>query len=59
LNREAFIKELKASGIELTRHGKKHDIYFNPETAKKAPIPRHKEIKDSLCILIRKQLGIK
>ena len=25
----------------------------------KAPIPRHIEIKNSLCILIRKQLAIK
>jgi len=58
LNREAFIKELKASGIKLRRHGKKHDIFFNPKSGKKAPIPRHKEIRDSLCILIRKQLGI-
>jgi len=59
LKREAFIKELKDAGIKLKRHGKRHDIYFNPKTDKKAPIPRHKEIRDTLCILIRKQLGIK
>jgi hypothetical protein len=58
LKRDAFIKELQASGIKLSRHGKRHDIFFNPKSGKKAPIPRHKEIRDSLCILIRKQLGI-
>ncbi len=41
------------------RHGKKHDIYTNPKNGKKAPIPRHSEIKESLCELIMKQLGLK
>ena len=38
---------------------KKHDIYVNPRNGKKSPIPRHTEIKKSLCELIRKQLGLK
>ena len=36
----------------------KHDLYLNPKTGKKAPIPRHQEIRDSLCALIRNQLGL-
>ena len=43
----------------LKRRGKKHDIYFNPKNDRVSPVPRHIEIKDSLCKLIRKQLGLK
>lgn len=33
--------------------------YMNPRTGRKTPVPRHTEIKESLCELIRKQLGLK
>jgi predicted RNA binding protein YcfA (HicA-like mRNA interferase family) len=59
LKRKKFIRELVNAGCFLKRHGAKHDIYMNPRTGKKAPVPRHAEIKDSLCELIRKQLGLK
>jgi hypothetical protein len=42
----------------LERHGANHDIYLNVLNRRKAPIPRHNEIKDSLARLILKQLGI-
>ena len=42
----------------MLRHGKKHDIYQNHKNGKKAPVPWHDEIKDSLCELIQKQLEI-
>jgi len=42
----------------LKRHGGKHDIYANPINGKITPIPRHNEIKESLVLLIKKQLGI-
>jgi len=58
LKREALIKDLMKAGCQLKRHGKKHDIYLNPNIGKMAPIPRHNEIKNSLCLLIKKQLGI-
>jgi len=58
VKRTELIRELVNSGCYLKRHGKKHDIYMNPKNEKKAPIPRHKEIKDSLCDLIKKQLEI-
>lgn len=45
-------------GCYLKRHGKNHDIYANPKNGKQAPVPRHSEIKESLCDLIRKQLGL-
>ena len=46
-------------GCILKRHGKNHDIYINPQNGKKAPVPKHKEIKNTLCELIKKQLFIK
>jgi hypothetical protein len=59
VKRRDFIRELVRAGCYLKRHGKKHDIYVNPVNGQKAPVPRHSEIKDSLCELIRKQLGLK
>ena len=58
MKRRNFIRELVDHGCYLKRHGKQHDIYFNPHNGKKAPVPRHTKIKESLCVLIRKQLGI-
>jgi len=58
MNRRKFIKNLIAHGCYLKRHGKKHDIYFNPDRGRKVPVPRHSEIKDALCKSIKKQLGL-
>jgi mRNA interferase HicA len=58
LKRKAFVRELARAGCELHRHGKKHDLYRNPRNGRKAPVPRHAEVKDSLCALIRQQLGL-
>ncbi|MEK6529817.1 MAG: type II toxin-antitoxin system HicA family toxin [candidate division NC10 bacterium] len=49
---------MKDAGCVLKRHGKRHDIYSSPKTGRNAPVPRHTEIANSLCKLIRKQLGI-
>jgi len=58
VKRGELIRALVAAGCYLKRHGKKHDIYANPNTGKQAPVPRHAEIKDSLWALIKKQLGL-
>ncbi len=58
MKRKEFIRELENSGCVLHRHGSRHDIYINPLTGQKSPIPRHAEVKNSLCRLIRKQLGL-
>jgi hypothetical protein len=34
-------------------------VFVNPATGKRAPIPRHVEIADTLARLICKQLGAK
>ena len=58
MKREQFIKELIKLGCVLKRHGGRHDIYLNTRNGKLAPIPRHSEIKEALCKIIRKQLGV-
>jgi len=59
VKRKEFIRFLIKNGCYLERHGKKHDLYLNPVTGKKSAVPRHSEIKDSLCRLIKNQLKIK
>jgi mRNA interferase HicA len=54
LNRRAFARELTRAGCVLHRHGKKHDLYLNPANGRKAPVPRHPQILESLCELIRR-----
>ena len=58
MKRQAFIRELVKAGCELVRHGGQHDIFHNPANGRQAPVPRHREIGESLCVLIRKQLGL-
>ena len=48
MKRQEIIKNLERLGCFLKRNGGNHDIYYNPQTNKSAPIPRHKEISDSL-----------
>ena len=59
MKRKALIAELEEAGCYLARSRGKHDIYKNPGNGKNAPVPRHKEIAESLCHLIRSELGLK
>jgi len=58
MKREALIKELREAKRYLKRQGTNHDVFFNPKTSRKAAVPHHPEIKNTLCALIRKQLGL-
>jgi predicted RNA binding protein YcfA (HicA-like mRNA interferase family) len=58
VKRRELIRELADAGCYLKRRGKRHDIYANPKNGRSAPVPRHAEIKESLCELIRKQLAL-
>ena len=58
MKRQDFIREMEQAGCEFVRHGKRHDVYRNPANGQQAPVPRHREIADSLCAVIRKQLGL-
>ncbi|MBW8050706.1 MAG: addiction module toxin, HicA family [Cytophagales bacterium] len=59
MKRGNFIRELVKKECYLKRHGTKHDLYVNAINGKKSYVPRHPEIKETLCRIIRKQLGIK
>ena len=43
-------------GCVLIRHGSKHDWYQNPHTKVSQPVPRHREITDTLAKHIPKML---
>ncbi|MBK1693692.1 addiction module toxin, HicA family [Chromatium weissei] len=58
MKRNEFIRLLLAAGCVFHRHGGRHDIYLNPITGQKQPVPRHAEIDEQLVKHIKKQLGI-
>ncbi len=56
MKRTALIRTIEAMGCLLIRHGGNHDWYHNPATKVSQPIPRHREIKDTLAKHIIKML---
>ncbi len=59
MKRRQFIRQLMQAGCVLLRHGARHDIYLNPETGQRQPVPRHSEIDERLARHIKKQLGLR
>jgi predicted RNA binding protein YcfA (HicA-like mRNA interferase family) len=59
MKRKQFVRQLKKDGCVLLRAGARHDIYINPATGNKQPVPRHIEIDNALARHIRKYLGLK
>jgi len=58
MKRNELVKLLKKEGCVLFRSGSRHDIYINPKTGQKQPVPRHQEIDNSLANHIKKFLSI-
>jgi len=56
MKRRDLLLKLEEMGCVLIRHGKRHDWYQNPRTRVSQPIPRHREIGDSLAKHIIKML---
>ena len=56
MKRIDLIKKLSKAGCVLIRHGGKHDWYQNTNTKMSQPVPRHREIKESLAKHIIKKL---
>jgi len=52
-----LIKRLKKSGCLLIRQCGNHDWYQNPETKACQPVPRHREVVESLAKHIIKKLS--
>ena len=59
MKRKEFIRQITKEGCILLRAGARHDIYLNPATGKKQPVPRHIELDNALAKHIRKYLGLK
>ena len=57
MKRTELIREIERMGCGFIRHGGKHDWYQNPETKVSQPVPRHREIADSLAKHILKMLS--
>ena len=58
MKRNQLINHLDNHGCIFKREGSNHSIYMNLITRKRTSVPRHNEIKDSLCNEICKQLGV-
>jgi len=56
MKRKDLIKKILSEGCVLVRHGSNHDLYKNPASGKKQPIPRHQEIDEHLAKHIIKEL---
>ena len=59
MKRGDLIRALEDAGCILQRHGKHHDLYFNPASGQQPPVPRHNEIDNALAKHIKKFLGLK
>jgi mRNA interferase HicA len=57
MKRKELIRKIASVGCTLVRHGARHDLYQNPKTGKKQPVPRHDEIDEDLAKHIIKELA--
>lgn len=56
MKRTDLVRVLESMGCVFLRHGGKHDWYQNPVTKVSQPVPRHREITDTLAKHIIKML---
>jgi len=57
MKRKELIHQLTSAGCVLVRSGSRHDLYKNPVTGKKQPVPRHNEIDENLARHIIRELS--
>ena len=58
MKRRELLRALRRAGCVLLRSGGNHDIYLNPKTGKKQPVPRHSEIDEHLARHILRYLEV-
>ncbi|MCL2132525.1 MAG: type II toxin-antitoxin system HicA family toxin [Lentimicrobiaceae bacterium] len=58
MKRHQLIQHLTKNGCIWDREGSNHTIYYNPKINKTTAVPRHNEIKDTICNEICKQIGV-
>ncbi len=56
MKRKALIRKITSAGCVLVKHGTKHDLYKNPVSGVKQPVPRHVDIDEQLAKHIIKEL---
>ncbi len=56
MKRADLVRTLEQLGCMLLRHGARHDWYHNPTTKVSQPVPRHREIRETLAKHIIKML---
>jgi len=56
VKRSELIRRLGSMGFVLIRYGGNHDWYQNPSTKVSQPVPRHREIADTLAKHVLKML---
>ena len=56
MKRTDLIRKIGEAGCLLVRHGGNHDWYHNPRTGASQPVPRHREINQTLAKHILKKL---
>jgi len=57
VKRTELIGTIEAMGCVLIRRGANHDWYQNPASKMSQPVPRHREITDTLARHIIKMLS--
>lgn len=56
MKRTELVRTIEEMGCVLIRHGGNHDWYQNATTKMSQPVPRHREIKETLAKHIIKML---
>jgi len=49
MKRKELLRHFRVHGCALLREGKRHSIYWNPDSRKTSSVPRHSEINDFLA----------
>lgn len=58
MKRGQLIKHIENHGCVFDHEGGRHTMYINPSNGQQSVIGRHSELKNYMCQLICKQLGI-
>lgn len=53
-----FLSELRGAGCYLKSRDSRHHIFVSTKNGKVIPVPHHPEIRETLAVAIRKQLGL-
>ncbi len=58
MNRRKLLRHLEAHGCRKLREGRRHTVYFNPQTKKVSTVPRHRWVNEYLARKICRDLEV-